>query len=151
MFRQATAALIFATIFISGCSDSEQPSLKDPKTQQRLQDLDNVKAALEKYHEKEGAYPVSKGFDGFPSEWGNSTRNWIAGLSPTYISELPLDPDHEAPTPGQYLYSSNGTDYKLIAHRTSDCEAVKAVRPELMDLQRQCYAYGYWTAGARNW
>lgn len=128
----------------------------DATTKQRLSDLQAVKAALEKYHQANGAYPVSSAWDGLHSQWGESTEEWIQGLAPTYIATLPLDPTHDNPKPSQYLYRSDGKDYKLIAHHTNDCDEIRRKESGLVDSVRNkddggCWGYGYWTEGAARW
>jgi len=68
-----------------------------------------------------------------------------------YISVLPRDPRNHTVCGEQYIYNSNGTDYKLIAHQPEECLVVKAKYPNLLDPMRDCWAYGYWTEGAKNW
>ena len=100
-------------------------SVMDPNTKRRLSDLDAVRSALEKHREDKGAFPVSQGFDGFPSTDGKSSPTWIEGLQPTYIEALPLDPGHRAKTPSQYLYKSDGKDFKLVTHSVADCSTIE--------------------------
>jgi hypothetical protein len=54
------------------------------------------------------------------------------------------------------LYRGSGADFKLILNLTGDCFAVRIRAPERVDPTRlagpvDCYAYGYWTAGASAW
>jgi len=117
----------------------------------RLEDLTQLKEALEKYHKDYGNYPVSSGYDGLYTQYGKSGKEWIKGLSPNYIKSLPRDPRNTNNGSQQYLYKSNGKDYKLIAHGIEDCQSVKLKHLELIDLRRDCWAYGYWTEGAKTW
>ena len=75
---------------------------------------------------------------------------------PEYLAELPLDPHSSWPNPPQYLYRSNGVEYKLIAYQVRDCESVRRINPEMIDPARdrsgkQCYSYGFYTVGAKDW
>ena len=117
----------------------------------RLKDLKHINTALTAYHKKYGTYPKSKGYDGFLTKWGESSEEWIKGLIPTYIHSLPRDPRKNHDNTQQYLYKSNGKDFKLISHYPEDCKTVKSEHPELIDPKRDCWAYGYWTEGAKDW
>ncbi|HCN45521.1 MAG TPA: hypothetical protein DIT18_07565 [Pseudomonas sp.] len=120
--------------------------------EQRKVDLANVKTALEAYHQAHGTYPPSEKFDGLHSTAGKDSANWIVGLAPDFIDTLPLDPARSGESMPQYLYVSDGTDYKVIAHgQTQSCVYARAQAPELVDPVRNCWGFGYWTPGARNW
>lgn len=119
--------------------------------EKRISDLTQIRNALEAYYQEHGSYPKSKGFDGFYAAWGESGQDWIKGLVPAYMSELPRDPRQNSNPKEQYFYRSNGKQYKLIAHGVEDCKTVKSINPELIDPKRDCWAYGYWTAGAASW
>ncbi|MDP3778923.1 MAG: prepilin-type N-terminal cleavage/methylation domain-containing protein [bacterium] len=92
----------------------------------RRVDLKQVQLALELYYDSNNGYP-SNG----PAYWGNCSyfgshptsgaTGWVPNLAPTYIPTLPLDPRPNGTT-GCYLYYSNGTDYKLIAHGTMEIQ-----------------------------
>lgn len=117
----------------------------------RLEDLNKLKTALEKYYSDNGEYPLSQGFDGIYSKWGYSGNDWIKGLSPKYINKLPIDPRNTNDPNLQYLYKSNGKDYKLISHSPEDCKGVEKLNNILIDPLRKCWAYGFWTDGAKDW
>lgn len=126
------------------------------RTANRLRDLDSLKKALDLYYSDYEAYPNSFGgagvWDGLYSCWGDSTPDWIAGLvSGGYIPRLPRDPRNHTVCGEQYIYRSDGVDYKLISHQPEDCNSVITVSPNLTDPSRICWAYGYYTDGARNW
>lgn len=122
-----------------------------PGAQQRVGDLTTLKAALANYRIKHGSYPVSPQWSGVASLWGPSGPAWIPGLAPEFIPSLPRDPrNHENPEE-QYIYRSDGKDYKLIAHHPGDCEAIQARLPAMRDPLRKCGAYGFWTPGAAGW
>lgn len=120
--------------------------------EQRLNDLGQLNAALARYYEVNGAYPKSEQWDGIYSSWGRSAPDWIRGLAPTYIPKLIQDPTNTDSPTLQYLYSSNGVDYKLIAHGDiKSCQLAAASAPQRVDPARNCWAFGYWSAGAVNW
>ena len=93
----------------------------------RRVDLKQVFTALEFYYDANNAYPST--IVGVLLWWGNCSaygshditgaNGWVPNLAPTYIPVLPLDPRYNS-TFGCYLYNSNGTDYKLLAHQTTE-------------------------------
>jgi type II secretion system protein G len=100
---------------------------------QRKTDLRQLKIALELYKESNnGQYPSSGGAwwasePGTP--WGYTDGVYITGLSPQYYSAtLPRDPAPQAAANNPacvasyraYLYYSDGTNYKLLAHCTPE-------------------------------
>jgi hypothetical protein len=72
-------------------------------------------------------------------------------LVPEYLEQLPRDPRGNDVPDQQYLYRSDGKDYKLISHSPEDYTFVRASRPELIDPVREGWAYGFWTEGAVGW
>lgn len=125
------------------------------KTTSRLADLSIIPHALEKHKQKYGTYPISSqrgnGWDGFHSRYGESNPIWIKGLVPEFLSSLPRDPRMNNSDSQQYLYKSDGANYKLIAHSPDDCYIVLKTFPNLVDPERNCWAYGYWTPKAHGW
>jgi hypothetical protein len=128
-------------------------------TQQRVADLRSVNDALEAYaRDHGGKYPVSNGWQGFLSSAGASLgAAWIPELVPQYLAALPRDPAKSDKTDGpQYIYYSDGSDYKLIAFKIDDCGiAVETngvrIDPNRLNADATCYAYGFWTtAAAKN-
>lgn len=111
--------------------------------------------ALERYKIDHWSYPISsngsKAWDGIKSDFGESREDWIKGLVPKYIEVLPRDPRMLDNGTQQYLYMSNGANYKLIAYLPSNCELVKLSYPSLIDPKRGCQAFGFWTDGAVGW
>lgn len=123
----------------------------------RLADLKSIFTALEMYNDANGSYPNSGGnWDGIYTCWGDSSgegnpNGWIAGLVPTYMQSLPRDPKFHTDCNGQYIYLSNGTDFKLIAHDVEDVQNTINKSPSLKDPMRPTWAYGYWSPGAVAW
>lgn len=141
---------------------AQQPVV--PKTQQqyfylndsapkRVVDLTKLAFALEKYKQKNKSYPISsekgKGWDGLYTKYGRSSENWIEGLAPTYIKKLPRDPRKNTSTSQQYLYRSDGANYKLLAY--FNCQELSGLYQAMTDPRRKCLAYGYWTPRAAYW
>lgn len=94
----------------------------------RKQDLVQIRTALEMYFNDKGSYPLA-----YPSVWGgvstvpcgsgngqtSGSGAYISGLTPTYISVLPVDPGSPGSCNG-YLYNSNGVNYKLLVHASAE-------------------------------
>src|SRR5262245_46268693 len=132
----------------------------DARRVQRVGDLTNLRDALVAYKNANGSYPISINgqWSGRHNAWGPEADDWIPGLSPQYIKVLPRDPRLSDNGDEQYLYKSNGKDFKVIVTRPeNDCPIIARDRPDLLDPQRgfggdpQCWAYGYWTEGAAGW
>ena len=121
---------------------------KANNSQLRLTQLDDLKKALGKYFSKNGHYPRSVSYDGIKTKWGKSSKNWIPNLAPEFISELPRDPRMSDDGNVQYLYKSDGKDYKLLAHGIAPSTKAEL---QLQDPRRPTWAFGYWTTGALNW
>lgn len=161
--------MLIGTLTVS-CSNEEKSKdaeeLLTPKTAQsvistsetqitRLIDLHSIVYALEEYKLEHNAYPISSGqgsgWDGLYSSYGESRADWIQGIVPNFLPALPRDPRMNTSTSEQYLYKSNGANYKLLAHSPDDCHEVLKVFPVLVDPVRKCWAYGYWTPRAASW
>ena len=122
------------------------------KFSQRVYDLYNLVVVLKKYKDDHGIYPISskngKGWDGLYSKYGESRTDWIKGLAPNYIAQLPRDPRNHTIDVEQYFYLSDGVNFKLISFHPTDCHTVKEKWPKLIDPRRGCGAYGFWTLNA---
>ncbi len=124
---------------------------RDPRllNRKRVSDLVSINDALKAYYAKNGAYPKATGLSGF-RERGAA---WIPGLSPDFVAELPRDPALSGDMAGpQYVYVSDGTDYKLLAQSVS---LVGGTHVEVLgvriDPTRQPTAenasFGFWSPG----
>lgn len=114
--------------------------------------LNVYEKALEQYLAIHGAYPTTN--ETWQSQHDNH-NGFIPGLVPDIISTLPLLATGSGGAwNNDVLYRSNGTDYKLIIHNDTLCNAVQKISPALADPQRKdqwnCWAYGYWSAGAQG-
>ena len=115
----------------------------------RVSDLVTINDALKAYFKKNGSYPAASGQGGFV-ERGAA---WIPGLAPEFLPELPLDPAASAEAGGpQYVYASDGKDYKLLAHNVSLVGSTSVeVLGVKIDMTRQPTmenaSFGYWTPG----
>jgi len=143
-----------------------------PHLATRMSDLATLRTALGRHFERHGHYPVSQsqGREWNGIGWHGGEYDWIPGLAPTFVPQLPRDPRHTPNPFQQYVYRSDGKDFKLLVLVAEDCERVLRARPEMGDdvrnvwralgafaaLQpqqevRQCNAYGFWTPGATFW
>ena len=83
-------------------------------------DLKQLQTALILYQDSYGVYPSTSG-----AYWGvngpapntqtSGANAYIPGLTPTYISVLPVDPSKPTDPWFGYLYRSDGTNYKLLS------------------------------------
>ncbi len=117
---------------------------------QRRADIKNIKKALDKFHKKNGYYPKSSGWDGLCSKWGKSTPEYIKGLAPNFMESLPFDPRNSEVCRKNYLYKSDGKNYKFIVHSAPKFD-LSRVEKILIDPKRTLWAYGIWTKEAKNW
>jgi len=87
----------------------------------RMSDLKQLQLALEMYFDSNSAYPSTGG-----AGWGvcnnggsrdtSGANAYIPGLTPNYISVLPVDPLDNRTGWSGYLYRSDSTNYKLLSH-----------------------------------
>ena len=134
-----------------GAPDIAEQMRNDPRlhNRKRVGDLVTLNDALKSYHKKRGAYPVAAGLGGLPDRGAA----WIPGLAPDFVPELPRDPalsmDKDGP---QYVYVSNGTDYKLLARNVS---LVGGTNVEVLGVKidpthsktAESASFGFWTPG----
>jgi prepilin-type N-terminal cleavage/methylation domain-containing protein len=117
------------------------------RTAKSLAGLAQVNNSILAYHAFNGAYPVSSGYQGYCSAYGSSLgNNWIPELTTQGFANgtLPIDPRNNGSCwdtgVGQFIYYSNGTDYKLISHSV---ESMSGVSANLVDPARPSYSFGY--------
>ncbi|GEM_PF-1395203 len=116
----------------------------------RLSDINNIKTALSRYYSDNGKYPISSGWDGIHTNWGESKLDYISGLVPGYMNVLPIDPRESNDRALNYLYRSNGQEYKFLVHGAPPYD-LGLVDQKQIDPKRSTWAYGIWTEGAKNW
>jgi peptidoglycan/LPS O-acetylase OafA/YrhL len=121
-----------------------------PSWKSRVQDLSSIKLLLETYYKENGSYPVAD-YSSLISSKFVINENWIPGLVPKYTPALPRDVRKNNIPGEQYLYVSDGREYKLIAHGVDDAGVVEKTFPGLIDPRRPTYSYGFWTPGAEKW
>lgn len=100
--------------------NSAREKARDAK---RMSDMRQLQTALEMYYNDNNSYPSTSGiWWGVSSGGGRRTTSganaYIPGLTPDYISVLPLDPNDVRTGWSGYLYRSDGTNYKLLSHDT---------------------------------
>lgn len=157
----AAALLLPSLLVLCAYAAAPKPAPSpSPRTLNRVRDLIDLRNALEAYRTDHGRYPESPG----PGAWaaihnasGLPTPSWIPDLAPRYIASLPRDPRSNLSEAGQYVYASNGTNFKLLAlYPEQDCEVIAKLRPDLLDPIRggdpySCHAYGFWSPGGAKW
>ena len=120
--------------------------------QRTKEDIFELEKALNQYYRDNKSYPKSSGgWDAVLAIYGQSKEDWIPGLAPKYIKKLPVDPREAKDPVKQYMYKSDGTDYKLIAHFPVGMDDVIKDYPQLVDPRRPSWAFGVWTENAKNW
>ena len=135
----------------------------------RKANLTQIAKALEVYNIDNGGYPISVGVTwhgactGYGSYSDTGAGAWIPNFG-SYMAQLPHDPNTNkanlnsadpsacgASMPGEncYLYKSNGTDYKLLAHCIP--EGTLSATDPFYDSPRATHAWQVSSAGAVNW
>lgn len=151
-------AVMFLTIALSAAQTGRQ-SARDA---QRKTDLKQLQTYLELYKDQNGAYP-STGGQWFSSESGDVVGNnssgggWIPNLAPGYIGALPRDP-LGGPSKislcsgwlSSYLYRSDGSDYKILAHCSPEVLPISNSDP-FYDSIRPTHAFTVCTPGGCGW
>lgn len=139
---------ILAALVLNSFSGAQQKA----RITSEINDLKVLQKALMAYNAETGTYPSTGGAANWAG-WSQATP-FIPSLSPAYIQTQP----QRAPNPAgdvTYLYTSNGTDYKLISHRPSssqaDCLIAKSINASYEDPSRRCWAFGFWSSGATAW
>lgn len=112
---------LLATLAVVSYESSRTKS-RDTK---RKQDLRAMQKALEIYYMDNNSYPDTAGaFRGACAVYGpyptSGPTGYIQNLAPRYISVLPLDPKPITNPNLCYLYRSDGQQYKILAHGTTE-------------------------------
>jgi hypothetical protein len=64
---------------------------------------------------------------------------YMAGVAPTFIEELPLDPNEDNLAPEQgFEYYSNGDDYKILVNESVESKFVESYSDEFSRCPRSC-------------
>lgn len=170
MIAQNTRMIVAAAcgLMLAACGQQEAPPAAPAETPvvavpaveltreeldaRRIADLVAINNALRAYHTENGAYPLSprQGFTNVV-EGG---ADWIPGLTPTHLAQLPREPRMSDDVNQQYWYASSGADYKLVVVGVSGACGSEIERDGVrIDPARnsngRCFAYGFWTEGYR--
>lgn len=144
----------------------------------RLTSLKEMQLALELYKAQNGEYPAAgcsaseSDFAGpgiitggnFVSCTGNNEANYIIGLVPEYIAELPQDPLFEDEPSRGYYYRSDGTSYKFMVldsvevntvgdegHEFARCPSLSGGCGSATTIEEISSTYAVYSAGAEQW
>lgn len=116
-------------------------------------DMNSINKMIQMYYATNNSYPNTGG----SGSWQGWTQaaNFVPGIVPTYASTIPQMPSDPA-TENSYLYTSNGTDYKLIRYSpAAGLPSIERTNNGLADPVRSPAnprgAWGYWSSGAVNW
>lgn len=119
----------------------------------RRADLKTLQTALEQYYSDNGSYPTTSGWNSSQSDDTNAGGikggNWLPGLVPQYMKQLPYDPVGGAsniqPTCSSwkkaYLYQSNGQQYVLLSHCAVEATVLNNPKDALYDPVRPAHAW----------
>lgn len=126
----------------------------------RLSDLRNVQQALEQYAaDHDGAYPdTGTNWRSQCVAWGgySNVNDVIPGLAPTYIGQVPTDPDMDTTAGGNgaccYLYISDTIDYDFMDY---NCPLEGVSNPTVTNLldPRYTSAWAVFSSGrlSKGW
>ncbi|MBI41607.1 MAG: hypothetical protein CMF59_18600 [Leptospiraceae bacterium] len=114
----------------------------------RIEDLIKIRIGLETFQQSQGRFPGSRG-ERF-SSGGKSGTDWIPEIRSVVPATLPVDRRGGQDPKKQYLYITNGAEYKLLAQSPENCTAIQQWMPELLDPVRGCQGVGFWTEGAQD-
>jgi prepilin-type N-terminal cleavage/methylation domain-containing protein len=142
----------------------------------RFAKLKEVQLAIERYKAQNGVYPSagctataaqfagpgSVSGAGFVACTAANTNQYIAGLAPDYIDELPLDSQFETEVNRGYFYRSNGVSYKLMLLDVAEEILIGAYTDEFARCPRQMASgpcsgsvptttYAVYSLGAEDW
>ncbi len=121
----------------------------------RKTDMNQIVLALEMYYDSYGSYPSTGGvYWGVCANGGSRDTSganaYIPGITPDYMSVLPLDPLDNRTSWSGYIYRSNGTNYKLLCHSVGP-ESFPSSSEPFYDPVRPTWAWALYTSGARTW
>ncbi len=132
--------ILAATLFASFEEGRQQSRDKVRKAE-----LKELQLAVELYKAQNGVYPERGcgetgngvwtgpgGQDTSGSNAGTSCNDYISGLTPSYIADLPLDPSREQDTGKGYMYLTNASRsaYKIMVRGSIENELVTSFGDE---------------------
>lgn len=107
----------FLSAFVlQGVNDARMKS----RDARRLQELQQLRTALEGYYGTYGQYPVSCGnttntWRGHGSNYGNCDTDYVSGIT-AQMSPLPIDPQGDLTNGYLYRVSSDRQQYKIMSY-----------------------------------
>lgn len=135
---------ILSTIVYASFGDSR----KIARDNIRKTDLKNLQVAIELFKAQNGTYPaqgcgtpgVQFAGPGTHPSWGCTAEQYIVGLIPDFIAELPIDPSREYENGVGYIYSSDGASYKLMAHDSGEIQRITSWQDDFARCPYSCGA-----------
>jgi general secretion pathway protein G len=115
---------VLASIVVASLSSSREAA----RDTRRVADMNALRTAIEVYRSANGTYPITGGEFSKRADCDYPT-NYIPGLVPDYVAELPND--CVASPGGGYVYRSDGTDYKIVIHPEGN------IVPQLLDPEEE--------------
>jgi prepilin-type N-terminal cleavage/methylation domain-containing protein len=139
---------------------------KKARDKERITELKQLEVALRLYKDSYGRYPdrgcgATTGWTGpgpGSASWYVECTQYISGLVPSIMNELPTDPD-ESKVDSGYIYQTDasGSNYKVLAHDTVESGTVSAggemARCPASCSQSHCTqaSYAVYSPGAACW
>ena len=140
----------------------------------RMSSLKELQLAVEQYKAQNGVYPLRGCSETTEDVWtssgpGNETyyspcTQYIVGLVPDYIPELPTDPNAEDEANKGFMYQvdSDQSAYKLMVHRTVESLRINAFNDSFArcpkvtagtcpDVDSIADIYAVYSPGAEDW
>ena len=114
-------------------------------------DITAINKAILLYYADNGAYPGHLAAGN--GCWTNAgTRNFISGLTPKYMTDMPLTPNASAGHYYAYCFNTGGTQYKLIRLTPSGTTLpdVEATGATTIDPVRSTRGWGIWSSGGAS-
>lgn len=105
----------------------------------RKTSVKDLELAIRLYKAQNGTYPdagcgTSAGNFAGPgpsgAAWANSCDEYIDGLTPDFIAQLPQDPNQEQDSNKGFYYRSDGISYKLMVYNTVETKVVTSATDE---------------------
>lgn len=154
---------ILMAILLATFNDARMSARDDA----RQANLKEMQLAIELYKAQNGRYPEAG--CGRGTSWTGNTSfgncsEFIAGLVPDYISQLPVETTNLAGNRG-YIYrtSGNGDRYKLMAHLTVETKTISSYEDEFARCPQSfgldncsgsgpvANTYAVYSIGAESW
>ena len=141
---------LFSSIVLTSLSSARSKAYNG----QRTANLYGIRNALEIYYATNNRYPSTNG--NYRSRCAIDGRvapnSVIPGLIPTYLANMPLDPQVNIVTSQCcYRYRSDGTDYKFLFGATCPITTLCNPPPTTFIDPAHPQACAIYTPGALNW